>query len=72
MIGGMSGEFETRLISLRKAGAVVINGTVIEGAREGAQVHEEGTLVDAAGQKKAQEDTIGGPKALRKEEALIP
>jgi hypothetical protein len=29
-----------------KTGRVVMNGTVIEGAREGAQVHEEGTLID--------------------------
>jgi hypothetical protein len=29
-------------------GAVIMNGTVVDGFLQGAQVHEEGQLVDAA------------------------
>jgi len=81
--GDVTGELETRLLSLRvsgpiwhvefdwiissapgtsftarltgilntKTGKVIMNGTVIEGYLEGAQVHEEGLLTDATASK---------------------
>ena len=81
--GDVTGDLETRLLSLRvsgpiwhvefdwiisgagatsftarlngtlntKTGKVVMNGTVIDGYLEGAQVHEEGRLTDATASK---------------------
>jgi hypothetical protein len=46
--GGSSFVADLRGTLNTETGAVVMNGTVVEGFLEGAQVHEEGQLVDPA------------------------